>query len=94
MKIQEAIDWADEMKPNAFTSKVKLAWLNALEGRIAADVFLMAPAEIAVLRYTEEDMGAELLVAPRRYLHPVASGQDRRGKRGVQQVRQQHADLQ
>ena len=64
MKIQEAIDWADEMKPNAFTSKVKLAWLNALEGRIAADVFLMAPAEIAVLRYTEEDMGAELLVAP------------------------------
>ena len=56
MKIQEAIDWADEMKPNAFTSEAKLAWLNALEGRIAADVFLMAPAEIAALRYTEEDM--------------------------------------
>ena len=64
MKIQEAINWADEMKPNAFTSNAKLAWLNALEGRIAADVFLMAPAEIAVLRYTEEDMEAELLVAP------------------------------
>ena len=64
VKIQEAINWADEMKPNAFTSKVKLAWLNALEGRIPADVFLMAPAEIAVLRYTEEDMEAELLVAP------------------------------
>ena len=64
MKIQEAIDWADEMKPNAFTSKVKLAWLNALEGRVAADVFLMAPAEIAVLHYTEADMGTELLAAP------------------------------
>lgn len=64
MKIQEAIDWADEMKPNAFTSEAKLAWLNALEGRIAADVFLMAPAEIAALRYTEEDMETELLVAP------------------------------
>ena len=64
MKIQEAIDWADEMKPNAFTSEAKLAWLNALEGRIAADVFLMAPAEIAALRYTGEDMETELLVAP------------------------------
>ena len=64
MKIKEALEWADEMKPNAFTSKVKLAWLNALEGRIAADVFLMAPAEIAALHYTEEDMETELLVVP------------------------------
>ena len=64
MTIRDAIELADEMKPNAFSNKVKLFWINALEGRVAADVFLMAPAEIAALHYTEEDMETELLVLP------------------------------
>lgn len=63
MKIKDAIAWADEVKPNAFTEKVKFEWLNALEGRVAADVFLMAPAEIRALHYNyPEDMETELLV--------------------------------
>ena len=36
MKVREAIEHVDEVKPNAFDSKAKVLWLNALEGRIAA----------------------------------------------------------
>lgn len=63
MKIREAIEHVDEVKPNAFDSKAKVLWLNALEGRIAADVFLLAPVEIRQLQYSlPEDLETELLV--------------------------------
>ena len=65
MKIKDAIAWADEVKPNAFTERVKFEWLNALEGKIAADLFLLAPAEIRALHYNyPDDMETELLVDP------------------------------
>lgn len=44
MKIKEAIRRTDLAKPNAFEEELKFLWLTALEGQIAADVFLMAPA--------------------------------------------------
>lgn len=65
MKLREIIERVDEIKPNAFSSTVKTEWLNALEGRIAADVLLLAPAEIGQLRYSyQEDRETELLVSP------------------------------
>lgn len=65
MKLREAIERVDEIKPNAFSSAVKTDWINALEGRIAADVLLLAPAEVKQLRYTyPEDQNTELLVDP------------------------------
>ncbi len=64
MKVKDAIDYANEMKPNAFSTKTLLGWLNALEGRIAADVFLLSKVEIDQLQLTEEDMGTTLLVDP------------------------------
>jgi len=58
MKIQEALQWVDEVKPNAFSAAVKTGWL-------AADVFLMAPAELAQFRYAwPADKDRPLLVAP------------------------------
>lgn len=65
MKLREAIERVDEIKPNAFSSAVKTDWINALEGRIAADVLLLAPAEIAQLRYAyPADQNTELLIDP------------------------------
>lgn len=46
MTARQIIDRVNEIKPNAFTDAVKLAWLNELEGRVAAEVLLMPPAEI------------------------------------------------
>lgn len=46
MTARQIIDRVNEIKPNAFSDTVKLAWLNELEGRIAAEVLLMPPAEI------------------------------------------------
>lgn len=73
MKLQEAIELVDEVKPNAFDSKVKVAWLNALEGRIAASVFLLAPVEVRQLQYRfPEDLETELLVtAPHDDIYPL-----------------------
>lgn len=65
MKVKDAIAYVDEVKPNAFSSAVKVRWLAELEGRLAADVFLLATLEIADFAYTaERDMETELLVAP------------------------------
>lgn len=62
--IKEAIDYASEMKPHAFSEKTLIGWLNALEGRIAVDVFLMSKVELDRIHYTEEDMNTVLLVDP------------------------------
>lgn len=63
MTIGKVIERVDSLKPNAFDSETKVEWLNALEGRIAADVFLMAAEEIAQLHYSwPADQNTELLV--------------------------------
>lgn len=63
MKIREVIERVDTIKPNAFPAQAKLDCLNALEGRLAASVFLLAPAEIRRLKYSwPEDKETELLV--------------------------------
>lgn len=63
MKIKEVIGYVDDIKPNAFSEKTKMMWLSALEGRIAADVFLMDHDELVQLKYRyPEDLDTELLV--------------------------------
>jgi len=65
MKISDVINWVDEVKPNAFPDPVKVEWLSALDGRIAANVFLLAPLEMEMLPYVyPRDMDMELLVHP------------------------------
>ena len=65
MKIKEAIRRTDLAKPNAFEEELKFLWLTALEGQIAADVFLMAPAETEQFEYSYPDgLDMELLVKP------------------------------
>ena len=46
---KEIIDRVDEARPNAFHNKVKLKWLTDLNGKVAADVFLMDIAEVRAL---------------------------------------------
>ncbi|WP_297232229.1 hypothetical protein [uncultured Flavonifractor sp.] len=65
MRVMDAIAQADELKPNGFSPEIKLAWLNALEGRLAADVFLMSPAGLSELRYAfPGDEYTAMLVKP------------------------------
>lgn len=60
MTLNEVINMADELKPNAFSPTVKVGWLNDCEGLIQTDVFLLEPEN--TLRYTyERDGNAELL---------------------------------
>lgn len=46
---REIMERVDEVRPNAFSERQKLRWLAALEGRVAADVFLMDVAQIREL---------------------------------------------
>ena len=64
MTVSEAISFTDAVKPNAFTQAEKIRWLNSLEGRVAADVFLLSPADIAQLTLTSSSTSWELLVKP------------------------------
>ena len=64
MTIRQVIEQVDGVKPNAFTAADKINWINNLEGSLAAEVFLMAPEEIAQLHYDASDMDTELLVSP------------------------------
>ena len=61
--IKEIIARVDAIKPNAFDDAAKVNWLASLEGKIAADVFLMSFPELAQFRYTVADsMDTEPLV--------------------------------
>ena len=62
MTVQQAINYVDQVKPNAFSQEVKLRWLNALEGRLALEVLLKSPEEAAEdYPYTAQDLGSTLL---------------------------------
>lgn len=43
MKLMDAIQMADSLKPNAFTVEQKLRWLNELEGKIQTQIHGIAP---------------------------------------------------
>lgn len=68
MTVGDAIRFVDTIKPNAFPDEAKIFWLSRLDGRVAADVFLMAPAELAEFDYTklttDEAKARTLLVDP------------------------------
>lgn len=62
MKVREAVEMANIMKPNAFDDALKVFWLSQLEGKIAADIFELAQEDLIQARYTPEDMETEMLV--------------------------------
>ena len=63
MTPEEIITQVDEIKPNAFDDKTKLRWIGELEGRIAADLFLLSSTELQQLELIHpEGMEQELLV--------------------------------
>ena len=66
MTVSECIQFVDEVKPNAFPADAKIAWLGQIEGKIASEIFLMAPAELKRFHFrsTLEDGDKELLVDP------------------------------
>lgn len=66
MTVRECIDFVDSVKPNAFAPYTKLVWLGQIEGRIASEIFLMAPAELEQFAYKDgvTDGDKVLLVDP------------------------------
>lgn len=74
MTPRKVIQRVDEAKPNAFPEEAKFEWLMALEGRIAADVLLAMPAELAAImgKTFADGMDEELLVkAPHDELYAL-----------------------
>lgn len=65
MTVNEAISWADQVKPNAFPRSVKAEWLRRLDGSLALEVFLLPKTELDWLeRMREEAADYTLLVDP------------------------------
>lgn len=66
MTVSECIQFVDAVKPNAFPTEAKIAWLSQIEGKIASGIFLMAPAELRQFEYRTvlADGDKELLVDP------------------------------
>lgn len=63
MKLKEAIDRVDRMKPNAFSCEQKTDWINEIEGKLQTEVFLFAPPQIVSYSW-DMDQDSELLAAP------------------------------
>ena len=51
MTVYECVSYVNAAKPNAFPDNAKIVWLGQLEGRIASEIFLMAPAELEKFNY-------------------------------------------
>lgn len=71
MEIRQAILFADEMKPNAFSEELKMQWINQVEGIIQTDVLLLDKSEFITYEFPT-DANTKLLVdAPHDKLYPV-----------------------
>lgn len=63
MTVQDAINYADALRHNAFPEEIKLAWLSEIEGKLATEIRLESAESLEDwLPYTQEDMGEELRV--------------------------------
>lgn len=59
---KEIISRVNEMKPNVFSQQTKLNWLTSLNGKLAADIFLMDIKEIRALPQGDEALDSQPLV--------------------------------
>jgi hypothetical protein len=57
MTIQEIINYADKIKPNAFSDVHKIMWLNEVEGMVQTDVMLIAPSSVVNYVFSGEWIG-------------------------------------
>ena len=64
MKIIEAINHVDEVKPNSYSQTEKIRWLSTLDGTIKAEVIdnYEGAESISFEPYTEDSLLRELLV--------------------------------
>lgn len=63
MKLREALEWVDEIKPNAFSERQKTAWINEVEKKIQTEIFLFSPAQCVTYAW-DIDQETELLADP------------------------------
>ena len=65
MTAAQAIEKLDRIRPNKYTAEEKLAWLNALDGRLYNEVILTHEGEHSPFSpYTIDDLTATLLAEP------------------------------
>jgi hypothetical protein len=66
MTLQQVLDHVDEMKPNSMSDKLKIAWLNEIEGLLHQEIILKhehtAEEAIAPHYDRDSDPGTVLLV--------------------------------
>ena len=62
MTAEKVIRLANEIKPNALSDELKLHYLSEVEGMVQTEVMLLSSAD--TITYTEDDLGAELIVRP------------------------------
>ena len=54
MKASELIAFVDAVKPNAFSYKMKISWLNEVEGMVWTDIMLRHPASFVSYKVDED----------------------------------------
>lgn len=70
MKIQDAIDLADEMKPNMMSRETKIRFLNELDGMIHGEIVMKhehTQAEEIKPEYDSDTDGSTELIVPAPY---------------------------
>ena len=70
MNIQEALDLADQMKPNMMSRQVKIAFLQELDQLIYKEILLKhvhTPEEEVLPEYESDDTGSTELLVPDPY---------------------------
>ena len=70
MNIQEALDLADQMKPNMMSRQVKIAFLQELDQMIYKEILLKhvhTPEEEVLPEYESDDTGSTELLVPDPY---------------------------
>lgn len=64
MTLKEVIDSVDMLSPNSFTNEMKTKWLNEIEGKVQAEVFLLAHEDIITYSYNTCEEHELLVKAP------------------------------
>lgn len=64
MTLDQVIQMADSLKPNAFSANAKTEWVNECEGMVQTQVMLFAIEEVITYDYTSDKDKELLVIAP------------------------------
>lgn len=69
MTIQELFDYVDAVRPNSYSNRIKMVWVNEIEGAVQTEIMGIAPSDVTSYEGDADPSTTLLVSAPHAKLY-------------------------